>query len=167
MKYIIYRLLVVVTIFFSSCGTYSFTGASIPASAKTISIQYFPNKASTVQPILSQTFAEKLKDLFVTQTNLILTKKGGDLNFTGYISKYEIKPMAIKANEIASKNRLTISINVNFINKITSESNFEQIFSRYKDYESSDNISDIEEALINEICDELVEDIFNQAVVNW
>ena len=45
--------------------------------------------------------------------------------------------------------------------------NFEQIFSRYRDYNSSENISEIEETLIEEISNELVEDIFNKAVINW
>jgi hypothetical protein len=38
---------------------------------------------------------------------------------------------------------------------------------RYRDYESSQNISDIESALIEEITNELAEDIFNKAFVNW
>jgi anaerobic selenocysteine-containing dehydrogenase len=44
----------------SGCGVYSFTGASIPAEAKTISIQYFPNNASMVEPTLSQAFTDAL-----------------------------------------------------------------------------------------------------------
>ncbi len=39
-----------------ACGVYSFTGASIPPEAKTISVQYFPNKAQLVEPTLSPFF---------------------------------------------------------------------------------------------------------------
>ena len=45
--------------------------------------------------------------------------------------------------------------------------NFDQQFSRYTDYDSSQNLADIEADLIEEITTELVEDIFNKAVVNW
>ena len=151
----------------TSCGIYSFTGASIPTEAKTVSVQYFSNKAATVQPTLSQVFTERLKDMFVEQTNLTLSENEGDLAFSGYISKYQIKPMAIQSNETAWQNRLTIEVNVTFKSTIDTKTNFEQIFSRYSDYNSSDNISEIEETLIDKISKELVEDIFNKAVVNW
>ena len=160
-------LLLSVTLLLASCGIYSFTGASIPPEAKTVSVQYFPNNAATIQPNLSQVFTEKLKDAFVEQTNLTLTEDEGDLSFSGHISKYQINPMAIQSNETAGQNRLTIAINVTFKSVIDSKANFEYTFSRYRDYNSSENISEIEETLIDEISNELVEDIFNKAVVNW
>ena len=162
-KFIIYLAL----IFCSSCGIYSFTGASIPPGAKTVSVEYFSNKAANIQPILSSLFTEKLKDIFIEQTSLNLQDRDGDLAFSGYINKYEIKPIAIQSNESASKNRLTISVYVTFINSIENEKGFEQTFSRYKDYESTENINDIEEELINYITNEIIEDIFNKSIVNW
>ena len=162
-----FLLLLSVVILLASCGIYSFTGASIPPDAKTVSVQYFPNKASTIQPNLSQVFTEKLKDVFVEQTNLTLSEDEGNLSFSGHISKYQIKPIAIQSNETAGQNRLTISVNVTFKSTIDTKINFEQTFSRYRDYTSSENISEIEETLIDEISKELVEDIFNKAVVNW
>ena len=150
-----------------SCGIYSFNGASIPKKAETISINYFINSASNKQPILSQVLTEKLKDYFTQQTNLIINKNNGDLTFKGEITKYEIKPMAIQSNETAGQNRLTISVKIEFNNIYNNEYNFNNTFTRYKDYESSQNLSDIETVLINEISNELVEDIFNKSVVNW
>jgi len=160
-------LTIILSISFTSCGIYSFTGASIPSEAKTISLSYFNNKAATVQPSLSQVFTERLKDMFLEQTNLSLSENEGDLSFSGYISKYQIKPMAIKANETAGQNRLTIAVKVTYNNSLDSENNFEYTFSRYRDYDSAQNISDIENTLIEEITNELAEDIFNKAFVNW
>ena len=151
----------------SSCGIYSFTGASISPEVKTVSVQYFPNRASTIQPTLSQVFTEKLKDYFIKQTNLNLINNGGDLDFNGQITKYEVKPIAILANESASQNRLTISVMVNFENTFDENKNFEQQFSRYSDYPSSESLSSVEDGLIEQISNELAEDIFNKAVVNW
>ena len=105
--------------------------------------------------------------MFLEQTNLSLSENEGDLSFSGYISKYQIKPMAIKANETAGQNRLTIDVKVTYNNSLDSENNFEQTFIRYSDYDSAQNISDIESTLIEEITKELVEDIFNKAFVNW
>tara|TARA_B110000305_G_C18888588_1_gene380832 strand:+ start:42 stop:536 length:495 start_codon:yes stop_codon:yes gene_type:complete len=158
---------ILLSISLSSCGIYSFTGASIPTEAKTISVNYFKNKAATVQPALSQVFTEKLKDMFLEQTNLSISENEGDLIFSGFISKYQIKPMAIKANETADKNRLIIAVRVTYNNSLDSENNFEHTFSRYRDYVSTQNISDIENTLIEEITNEIVEDVFNKAFVNW
>ena len=160
-------LTILLSIALTSCGIYSFTGASIPIEAKTISVDYFSNKAATVQPSLSQVFTERLKDIFLEQTNLSLSENESDLSFSGYISKYKIKPMAIKANETAGKNRLTIAVKVIYNNSLDSENNFEHTFSRYRDFNSAQNISDIENTLIEEITNELAEDVFNKAFVNW
>ena len=154
-------------IFITSCGIYSFNGASITKNTETISINYFINSAKTKQPILSQVLTEKLKDYFTQQTNLAISQDDGDLNFKGEIIKYEIKPTAIKSNETAGQNRLTISINVEFKNILDDKNDFKHTFTRYRDYESSENLTDIESVLINEISNELVEDIFNKSVVNW
>ena len=70
--------------------------------------------------------------------------------------------MAIQSNEVAGKNRLTIAVKVDFTNIYENEYNFSHTFSRYRDYESSQNFSEIEE-----ISNELIEDIFNKSVVNW
>lgn len=150
-----------------SCGVYSFTGASIPTEAKTISVQYISNKAAIVQPSLSQVITDGLIDAFTGQTNLEITENEGDLSFSGYITKYQIKPMAIKANETASQNRLTIAIKIKYNNSFDDKQNFETTFSRYRDYASSENIVDVEDGLIEEISKELIEDVFNKAFVNW
>ncbi len=159
--------LISLSILVVSCGVYSFTGASIPTEAKTISVQYISNKAAIVQPSLSQVITEGLIDAFTGQTNLEITENEGDLSFSGYITKYQIKPMAIKANETASQNRLTIAIKIKYNNSFDDKQNFETTFSRYRDYASSENIVDVEDGLIEEISKELIEDVFNKAFVNW
>ena len=91
----------------------------------------------------------------------------GDLNFSGEIVKYEVKPIAIQANEQAAQNRLTIAVKVKFENTKENNKNFEQRFFRYADYDSEQNLVEVEDILIEQITNELVEDIFNKAVVNW
>lgn len=152
---------------FSSCKMYSFTGASIHPEAKTISIETFPNLAPMVNPTLSQEFTEALQDKFQSQTSLTVVTSSGDFEIEGEIVGYTTTPMAIQGNETAALNRLTIAVNVRFTNKFSEKDNFEQRFSRYVDYDSSRNLSDVEQELIKQINEVLVEDIFNKAVVNW
>ena len=91
----------------------------------------------------------------------------GDLNIEGEITGYATKPIAITGDQTAALNRLTITVKVKFTNKFDETQNFETSFSRYEDYESTKNLSDIEDVLIEQINSYLIEDIFNKAVVNW
>ena len=151
----------------SSCGFYSFTGASISPNVKTYSVKYFQNKANTINASLSNAFTEKLKDYFSTQTNLQQIESDGDMAFEGNITSYTIKPIAIKANETARQNRLTIKIEVSFINKFDEKISFNSSFSRYKDFPAEEDLSSVEDIYMEQICDEIVEDVFNKSVVNW
>ena len=159
--------IVLASIFMTSCGIYSFTGASIPTEAKTVSVAYFTTTATNSPSSLNQTITDGLKDLFLSQTNLDLTELEGDLSFSGQITKYQLSPMAIQANETAGQNRLTIDIKVKYTNSFDDKQNFESTFSRYRDFSSSQNLADVEIVLIEEITKELLEDVFNKAFVNW
>lgn len=149
------------------CGVYSFSGASIPPEAKTISITQFPNKSELVQPSLSQVFTEKLKDRFSSQTSLNLVPRNGDLHIEGEITGYSTEPVAISGDQLAQMIRLKITVNVRFVNKFDPKASFETSFSRYEDYDSRLDLRSEEEGLITRISDALVDDIFNRSVVNW
>ncbi len=149
------------------CGIYSFTGASIPPEAKTVSIANFPNNAQLVQPSLSQVFTDALRDRFVAQTSLTLIPRGGDLHFEGAITEYRTQPVAITGEQTAALNRLTITVRVKFVNKFDEKQNFETTFSRFEDYASNLSLSAVEEGLVSEITKALIDEIFNRAVVNW
>lgn len=155
------------SIAFSSCKTtVSLSGATIPPEAKTISVGFFTNNTTLGAPSLSQRFTEKLRDVVSQQTNLALIKQNGDLQFEGYISDYNVSPIAISADQ-ASQNRMTISVNVKYTNKFEVSKNFEQTFTRFKDVASDINISAAEPELVTEIYRQLTEDIFNRAFNNW
>ncbi|HOW25275.1 MAG TPA: LptE family protein [Bacteroidales bacterium] len=151
----------------TGCGVYSFTGASIPPGARTISVDYFPNNALLVQPTLSQRFTDALKDKFTSETSLNLVRENGDMSIEGAIVGYNANPIAIQGNEQAALNRLTITVSVRFVNHLDEKMNFEQSFSRFQDYDSSSSLADVEDDLIDQINRDLVQDIFDKAVVNW
>ncbi|MCK4345247.1 MAG: LptE family protein [Bacteroidales bacterium] len=148
--------------------SYSFTGASVSPEIKTISVQYFPNRSrGVVNPTLSQDFTDALKDRFKAQTSLELINGIGDVNFEGEITNYRTQPMAITGTERAALTRFTISISVKYSNIIDPEGNFDATFSRYEDFESSIDFSSVEADLVEKILDQITEDVFNRAFVNW
>lgn len=146
--------------------TYSFSGASTQGLS-TVSVQYFQNRAALVQPGLTQTLTDALIDKCKSQTNLKVINGIGDANFEGEISDYNTRPQAIAADAQASVNRFTITVKVKFTNSVDPELSFEQSFSRYEDYSSDLDLSQVESDLTTKIIDMIIEDIFNQAFVNW
>ena len=151
----------------AGCGVYSFTGASIDPSIKTISIHTFVNQAPIIVPSLSQSLTQALRDRFTTTTNLNLEESGGDLEFSGSITNYQVSPVAPQANEVAALNRLTITVNVEFVNHQSEKQSWTSSFTRYADYDSNKDLLTVQDQLIKDINEQLVEDIFNKAVVNW
>ena len=148
------------------CGFYSFSGASIPAEAKTVSVDYFPNHAQLVNPMLSNNLTNALRDAMTNQTTLDMVESGGDLAFEGEITDYRTSPVAI-SGQTAAMNRLTVTVKVRFSNRIDDTKDFEQSFSRYEDYPSDQELTSVQESLTATIIEQLVEDIFNKALVNW
>jgi hypothetical protein len=150
-----------------SCGGgYSFTGGSV-GDAKTISVDYFLNKAPLVNPNLSQSLTEEVKTTFIQQTPLELVTRSADLIVEGSIIGYEVRPMSAQGNETTSQSRFTITIKVKFTNNLEPEKSYEQTMSRFRDFSSDNLFSDVENQLVEEINQELAEDIMNRAIANW
>ena len=155
------------TLLFIACGAYSFTGGST-GDAKTLQVDFFPNQASLIEPSLSQRFTQDLQDLFTRQTNLTLVQSNGDLYFSGEITDYRITPMSSTANQTAAQNRLTITVNVRYVNKTDEKKDFEKQFSFYSDFAASAQLSgSILDAALDEILERLTQDIFNSSVGEW
>jgi hypothetical protein len=147
--------------------SYSFSGVNISPEVSTYSVDFFPNRAPIVQAQLSQLFTDALIDKIQNGTSLDLTTDGGDVHFSGEITGYNTRPTAITGNETAARNRLTITVRVKYTNEVEPELDYDTSFSRYEDYDASQNLSDVENELIDLIVEDLLEDIFNRAFVSW
>jgi hypothetical protein len=147
--------------------TYSFSGVNISPEVATYSVDYFPNRAPIVQAQLSQLFTDALMDKIQSNTSLDLSTDGGDVHFSGEITGYDTRPTAITGDEVAARNRLTITVRVRYTNAIEPELDYDTSFSRYEDYDATLNLSDVENVLIEQILEYLIEDIFNRAFVSW
>lgn len=163
-----YFTLISVVLIMQACGTYSFSGASIPAEMKTVSVQFFENNSALVVPYLSQQFTEALKDRIRNQSRLSIVRSDGDANFEGKITDYSIRPVAIQGNDRAGLNRLTVTVSVKYTNSLNSELNFEQSFQAFQEFSLNQGpIQTQEQKLLTLINRQLTEDIFNKAFANW
>ncbi len=167
MKVTKYLVILLVTLTFSSCGIYNFTGTG-KIDAKTFQVNYFQNNAPLFQPGIDRTFTLKLQDLIQNQTNLNLVRTDGDLTYEGEITNYTITPMAATADLKAAENRLSITINVRFTNKNKETDNFEKSFSFFYDYPGDQQLigSSLTSAL-DVIFERITQDVFNESLAKW
>jgi hypothetical protein len=142
-------------------------GSSVPDNVKTASVQYFQNRAMVINPILSQTFTEGLKDRILSESRLVMDEDLGDVDFSGEITGYEIKAMAIEADALSAETRLTIAVKVRYRNFKDPRANWESSFSAYSDFSSDQSISSVETELVEDIVEQLTENIFNKAFSDW
>ncbi len=150
----------------SSCGFYSLTGAVVEGD--TINIHFIENKAPTVAPALSATFTQKIRQHITSLSSLAqVDNDKADYDIKGSITTYNVTVASITGTETSAKNRLTIGVNIIFENRLKKENNFTQTFSRFADFDASQNFQSVESSLIETITDELKDDIFNRAFVNW
>ncbi len=149
------------------CKIYSFSGANVPPDIKTVQIELFQNRANNGPALLSQIFTDRLKAKFITEGNLKQVSGDGDLQFKGYISSFTYTSQAPTGGIASSLNRLTMSVTVDYLNNKNEKDKWQQTFTRFAEAPSTEDIFTIENRLINEINTQLVDDIFNKALVKW
>lgn len=156
----------VLSLLISSC--YTFKGISIDYSkVETFSIGDFPNNAPNVVPTLSQDFIQALQLKVISESRLGSKPVNGDVEFNGSIVGYAITAVAPQPGETTAFNRLTITIQLEFINNTDPEQNWEQSFNWFADYDANENLANVQEDLHETILTEIVENVFNKAFTNW
>lgn len=151
-----------------SCGIYSFTGTSIQADVNTITIPYVEYKALLVNPSLSADMTEALQEKFRKLTRLEQVDVDGDLELVCEITGYDVKAVAVTADEQAAQNRLTVTVKIDFSNKKYPEDDVtNKSFSAYEDFDSTLSLDAVQGTLCETIIEKLVEDIFNATVAQW
>lgn len=160
-------LIVVLYLSHTSCGIYSFTGASVSPDIKTISIPSYQLITPEAPPSLVQFMTEKTRDYYLQNTQLTLANENGDLTLESTLVTFAVTPVDISASDIARKNRLTVGVKYKFTNRLDKEKNFESVLSQFADFDASVLLSEKQEELMEEISGKLMEDLFRKTVADW
>ena len=134
---------------------------------KTISIADFQNRAEYVYAPLATEFNQRMKDMFIQQTRLKLVNTGGDLDIDGEIVGYNQYNEAVDASGYSSKVKVTLTVNVRYVNNTNHEEDFEEKFSAFQIYDSSKLLTEVQDQLIAVMVKDITEQIFNATVANW
>lgn len=152
----------------TSCVSYTFNGSAIDYNVyHTVNIGEFPIRAALVYPPLQQTFENRLLDVVSRQTRLQEVDGAADLDLTGEITGYSLSPQAVGEDAYATQTRLTITVRVKYVDHKNDANSIDQTFSAYRDFSSSEMLTDVQDELCQQISNELVDLIFNATFGNW
>ena len=165
-KTLIYTLLSLTLV---SCSiSYRFNGSSINYDkVKSISIESFPIRSAYVWAPMEAMFYNDLTDAYSHKTKLKVLKKNGDLQLSGEIVEYSQTNKSVAADGFSAQTQLKMTVNVRFVNNSEHKEDFEQRFSATTVYDSSQQLVAVQEALVEEMIDDIVDQIFNATVAKW
>ena len=145
-----------------------FNGASIDyTKTKTIRIADFPIRSSYVWGPMGPMFNNQLKDVFANHTHLQQVKRGGDLVIEGEITQYSQRNKSVSSEGYSAQTELSMTVNVRFTNNANHSQDFEKQFTSTKSYETTQSLSSVQQELVEQMCKDLTDQIFNATVANW
>ncbi len=157
------------TFYLSSCGVYSFKDVSIqPPNAKTIHIGYIENKARYVNPQLSPELTDKFKQKINNQVSKLTQVPTSDADFdvSAYVSGYDVSTSGV-ASQQAATNRLTVTVHIDFKNRLDDKKSFSGDISRSFDYSANLTLNVAEGQLLTTIVSNVTDEMFNRIFSNW
>lgn len=148
--------------------SYKLNQASIDyTTTKTFSVEPFTNRASYQWAPMAPMFNTTLTDKYNDQTKLRQVKRDGDLALSGEITSYDQTNKSISADGYSSMVQLRMTVRVKYSNRNKREDDFERTFSSSREYDSSQQLSAVQEELVQQMIDDIVDQVFNQTVGKW
>jgi hypothetical protein len=156
----------------TGCHVYSFNDiGAIPDSIKTVRINFIENKAPYVNPQLSPTLTDRLKQKITSQTRLAQTNNdNAHYDIHGYISDYSVSTSGVSTNQNGvsqgSINRLTVTVHMTLNNQLSNTSKDFDV-TRNFDFSANQSLQAAESGLMNDMVRNLTDDIFNRIFSDW
>ena len=144
---------------------YGLTDTSIDAD--TFSVAIFEEQAANAPSGYGATFTDFLKDFMISRTKLNLTNKNADIEIQGSVTYFNTSPVSVQGDNTAALNRLSVTIAVIVINNVNEQDSFESNFSQFADYDAGQDLSSVQDALLEDINGKLSQDIINRLTSNW
>lgn len=162
-------LLLLLALFVTACTvSYRFNGASIDyTTTKTIQIDNFPIRSAYVWAPMQSIFQNRITEVYLNQTKLRQVKKNGDLQLAGEIVAFDQFNKSISSEGYSSQVQLKMTVNVRFVNNKKHTDDFERQFTATADYDSSQQLTAVQEELVTQMVKDIVDQIFNATVANW
>jgi len=149
------------------CGAYSFTGSSVPAHLKTISIPVAQDKSPAAIPGLRESLTDDLIQKFINDNSLQVSGvTSADASLNCVITSVTDVPAIVSAGEQISARKLTITVRVLYKDLVMKKTVFEKDFSGFGEYVPAQATNEREDAIAIAV-NNISEDILLAVVSGW
>jgi len=149
------------------CGSYSFTGASVPEHLKTISIPVAEDKSPAAITVLRELLNDNLIQKFISDNSLQVTDRStANATLECVVTSVIDAPAIVSAGEEISSRRLTINVKVIYKDLVQKKTIFENNFTNYGDYVPGEATNQRDDAIAVAV-DKISEDILLAVVSGW
>lgn len=135
--------------------------------ADTFSVELFEEQAPNAPVGYGATYTDFLKDYMISRTKLDLKNSDADIEIFGKITYFNTSPVSVQTDELAALNRLNVTISVTVINNVNEQQSFESNFSQFSDFDANQDLSSVQDELLDDINGKLSQDIINRLTSNW
>ena len=136
-------------------------------TTKTITIEPFANRAAYQWAPMAPMLNTTLCDRYNNQTKLVQVKRDGDLVITGEITSYDQTNKSVSADGYSSMVQLRMTVKVKYTNNKKHQDDFDKTFSANREYDASQQLSAVQDELVQQMIDDIVDQIFNATVAKW
>lgn len=166
---IIYPLFLLIIILANNqCWYYSFKG-TIPPHINSIAIPEFQN--NTAEFNLSETVTEQVKINFIRENILdVIDRENSNSILYGEITNINDSPLVYESSETGERveeYQVTISIQIEWYDKIKDENLIEKQFTGKGEYDPTGATDATREEAINQALDDLTQDVINSILTIW
>ena len=146
---------------------YSFSGGSVPANLKTVSIPIVQDQSGFGDPLFKDKFTDQLVQRFTNDGSLTLADRtNADSALETVITSVRESATVVKPGEDVTQRRITITARVTFTDLKLRKKLWERDFSQWGDFPSGATLTQRDEG-IQEAIRKLTEDILNETVAGW
>ena len=142
---------------------------SMPEEWKTFTVETLEIESATAPAGYPSQLTEQIKDGIQNNTRLLINPVdgAGELTIQGKIINYSVSPIALQPGDVAAKNRLTVSVRFTIFITQPEEDKMEITLSKFQEYDSNQDLSGIENRLLEEINAQIVQDVVAKLLSNW
>lgn len=157
--------LLLLVLLFTSC--YSFKGITIPQGVETFYVENFTLEAYNAPSNIEIDFTEALRKKMREEARLQFSNEDPHVSFSGSITGYNIGIASATEGDLVSLNRLTIIVSVNYEDSVEPDNNYKKTFTEFEDFDGNTDVQEVQEALIEQIFNDILEKLFNDTYTNW
>ena len=163
----------VLTLILTSCwptAFFSLQDKGMPKEWKEFYVNPIEVTSATAPSSYGAVLSESIRSGVQNNTRLKLVpnaENDSTLQITAVVTNYSTSPVAIQEGDNATENRLSVTVNVVISSPTKGLETLTMSSTRFANYNANQQLVDVEQALLENINQQIVQDVINKLNSNW